>query len=322
MEKKEFLPGISVEEIRAKYFAKDALIEPPYRIYQLNENGHRYYYRFEENEPIFYPSVTTILSQTTPMPYGLLNWMLDEGREGAIEKRDSAAAYGTFMHGQFESLLINGHYDLDAVPEVLGEYMERENIAEKYFSEWCTRIRKDILAFVQFVRDYNVRPLAIEIGLVCESGHYAGSLDLPCIMSDKKGDFPAIVDFKSGRKGFYEDNELQLGLYRDMWNENYPDKPITRIFNFSPKDWRKSPTYNLKEQTNCASLSKLPHLLALARIEDEKRENVTTIISGDISLRGDGFSGHLETLTLAEAIKQRKNTQDLPPKTANAALFD
>ena len=41
----EVAPGMTVEEIRAIFFDADALREPPYRVYQLNSEGHRYYYR-------------------------------------------------------------------------------------------------------------------------------------------------------------------------------------------------------------------------------------------------------------------------------------
>ena len=44
----EVAPGMTVEEIRAVYFNADALREPAYRVYQLNSDGHRYYYRFNE----------------------------------------------------------------------------------------------------------------------------------------------------------------------------------------------------------------------------------------------------------------------------------
>ena len=57
-----------------------------------------------------------------------------------------------------------------------------------------------------------------------------------------------MIDFKSGRKGFYESHVHQLYLYKDMWEENYPDIPVQSVFNWSPKDWRKSPTYNFECQ--------------------------------------------------------------------------
>lgn len=318
----EIAPGMTVEEIRALYFNTDALREPSYRIYQLNSDGYRYYYRFnEKGEPEFYPSVTTLLKQVMPTPPALLDWMIANGKDGSVEKRDLAAAYGTFMHIQFETLIINRRYDFDNVPAVLLDYMERENLPEKVFSEWCVKIRKDVLAFAQFARDYNVVPMAVEIGLVHPEFHYAGCVDLPCIMTEPKTGkkFTAIVDFKSGRKGFYEEHELQLHLYREMWNVNYPDVPVERVFNFSPKDWRgPKPTYNLKDQTESVNAKKLPYLLALATIEDEKRDNTMTIVRGVLDLDNGKIADNILSLSLAELIKTKATEKDAPEQAGNA----
>ena len=316
----EVMPGMTVEEIRAVYFNADALREPAYRVFQLNSDGHRYYYRYNEaGEPEFYPSVTTLIKQVMPTPPALLDWMIANGRDGATEKRDLAAAYGTFMHIQFENLIINRKYDFDAAPVVLLEYMERENLPEKVFAEWLVKIRKDVLAFAQFVRDYNVRPLAVEIGLVHPEHRYAGCIDLPCVMTDPKtgNHFTAIVDFKSGRKGFFEEHELQLHLYRDMWNVNYPDATVERVFNFSPKDWRTKPTYNLKDQTDSVNAKKIPYLLALATIEDGKRDNTLTIVRGILDLDNGKISDNVLTLSLAELIKVKGEAKDRPVEAAN-----
>lgn len=321
----EIEPGMTIEEIRAVYFNADALREPPYRVYQLNTEGHRYYYRFNESgTPVFYPSVTTLLKQVMPTPPGLIDWMLANGREGATEKRDLAAAYGTFMHIQFESLIINRRYDFDIVPGLVRDYIERENLPERVFNEWVVKIRKDVLAFAQFVRDYDVKPLAVEIGLVHPDYNFAGCIDLPCLMKDpKKGDyFPAIVDFKSGRKGFYEEHELQLHLYAQMWNVNYPEMEIKRVFNFSPKDWRTKPTYNLKEQTESVNAKKLPYLLALAAIEDEKRDNTLTVVRGVLDLDNGEITDNVLTLSLAELIKTKKDDEKKPETVPEPALFE
>ena len=318
---KEIAPGMTIEEIRAVYFNADALKEPAYRVYQLNSDGHRYYYRFNDaGEPEFYPSVTTLLKQVMPTPPALLDWMIANGKDGSIEKRDLAAAYGTFMHIQFETLIINRRYDFDSVPAVLLGYMERENLPERVFSEWLPKIRKDVLAFAQFVKDYNVKPLAIEIGLVHPDYHFAGCIDLPCQMTDPKTakTYTAIVDFKSGRKGFYEEHELQLHLYREMWNVNYPETQVARVFNFSPKDWRTKPTYNLKDQTDSVNAKKLPYLLALAAIEDEKRDNTLTIVRGVLDLEKGKISDNILTLSLAELIKTKTAEKDAPEQAAKA----
>ena len=319
--KKEVFPGITVEEIRSLFFNADALKEPAYKVYQLNSDGHRYYYRFKaDGTPEFYPSVTTLLKQVMPTPPALLDWMIANGKDGSTEKRDIAAAYGTFMHGQFETLIINRKYDFDAVPVVLMDYMEREHIPESLYSQWLVKIRKDVLAFAQFVKDWNVKPLAVEIGLVHPEHHYAGCIDLPCVMTDPKtGDvFTAIVDFKSGRKGFFEEHELQLHLYRMMWNVNYPETPVARVFNFSPKDWRTKPTYNLKDQTDSINAAKIPHLLALAGIEDEKRDNTLTIVRGQLDLDNGKIADNLLTLSLAELIKTKADAKQAPKEAAKA----
>lgn len=318
----EVFPGMTVEEIRAVFFNADALKEPPYRVFQLNSDGYRYYYRYNEfGEPEFYPSVTTLLKQVMPTPPALLDWIAANGKEGSAEKRDIAAAYGTFMHAQFETLLINRRYDFDNVPAVLIPYMEREHVPESLFAQWVVKIRKDVLAFAQFVKDYNIKPLAVEIGLVHPQFHYAGCLDLPCVMTDPKTGktFTAIVDFKSGRKGFYEEHELQLHLYREMWNVNFENVQIERVFNFSPKDWRGAkPTYNLKDQTDSANAKKLPYLLALATIEDEKRDNTLTIVHGVLELDRGKIADNVLTLSLAELIRSKKDAKETPERPANA----
>ena len=316
----EVAPGINVEEIKALYFDANALREPPYKVYQLNWDGYRYYYRADEDGTLHqYPSVTTLLKQVMPTPPGLIDWMLANGKEGAAEKRDTAAAYGTFMHAQFEYLIINRSYDFDEVPGIVLAWLNDNNLPDSLRSDWCVRIRKDILAFAQFVRDYNVRPLAIEIGLVHPIKHYAGCIDLPCIMTEPKTgeDFTAIVDFKSGRKGFYEEHELQLHLYKDMWEVNFPELPIQRVFNFSPKDWRKKPTYNLKDQTDSVNAAKIPHLLALAGIEDEKRDNTITVVRGVLNLDDGNFEDNVLNLSLSELIKEKKEKKEAPSVPAD-----
>ena len=197
--------------------------------------------------------------------------------------------------------------------------MERENLPEKFYADSLSKIRKDVLAFAQFVRDYNVKPLAIEIGLVSPVYHFAGCVDMPCVMTDPKTGkaFTAIVDFKSGRKGFYEEHELQLHLYRMMWEDNFPEVKIDRLYNFSPKDWRTKPTYNLKDQTESVNAQKLPHLLALAAIEDEKRENTLTIVRGVLDLDKGKISDNYITLSLAELIKSKSEVNEKPEVAAN-----
>lgn len=309
----EIMQGLSVEEMHA-LFLDNALIEPSYKVYQLNSKGHRYYYRInEDGTPEFFPSVTTIISQTTPTAPHLIKWIAEKGYEEAEAYKQERAAYGTFMHAIFEELIINRTYDLDALKDELLAYIERHRLPVDFVYH-ADELKKDILAFAQFVKDYDVRPLAVEIALVHPTYCYAGMIDLPCTMkSSPKSDerITAIVDFKSGKKGFFEDYEIQLHLYKMMWNENFPEMPIDRVFNFAPKDWRKSPTYTLKDQTKSAAAAKIPHLLAIASIEDDKRENVFTSVGGTINLDADvSLDENITTLTLADIVKKREEAKN------------
>ena len=103
-----------------------------------------------------------------------------------------------------------------------------------------------------------------------------------------------------------------------MWNVHYPETPVARVFNFSPKDWRKAPTYNLKDQTDSVNAKKLPYLLALASIEDEKRDNTLTIVRGVLDLDNGKIADNILTLSLADLIKTKSAEKDAPEQAAKA----
>ena len=322
----EIIPGMTVEEMTAMFFDEKTLIEPPYKVWQLNSKGHRYYYRYDDaGNPELFPSVTTILSQTLPKAPHLINWIANKGIEEAERYKGERAAYGTFMHAAFEELLINRAYDLDGLKGKLKEYIEVYRLPDD-FIYYADNLKKDVLAFAQFVLDYDVRPLAVEIALVHPYYKYAGMIDCPCTMRAKIGSddrINAIVDFKSGRNGFYEESEIQLGMYRDMWNVNFEKFPVTRIFNFSPKDWRKKPSYNLKEQTESPNIRKIPYLLEIAAIEDEKRDNTFTSVNGMVVLDDNpDLSQNVISLSLAELIKAKAPAEKKKPEPEKAVTVE
>ena len=315
----EIVPGMTVEEMTTMFFDTNALIEPPYKVWQLNSKGHRYYYRYDENgNPEFFPSVTTILSQTLPKSPFLIQWIADKGMDEAERYKQERAAYGTFMHGAFEELIIARSYDLDGLKGKLKTYIESERLPGDFIN-YADDLKKDVLAFAQFVIDYDVRPFAVEIALVHPFYKYAGMIDCPCTMLDRPGGknrIRAIVDFKSGRKGFYEEAEIQLHLYREMWNANFEQHQIEKCFNFSPKDWRKKPSYNLKDQTDSPNAKKIPALLELAAIEDGKRDNIFTAVNGLINLdQTPDLSANIISLTLSELVKTKAPKDKTPNST-------
>lgn len=323
---KEIATGITSEKLSAMFFDATKLTAQPEPLYRLDSNNHRYYYRFDKDgEPQFFTSVTTMIKNTLPTSPHLIKWIADMGAEESKEFALERADYGTFLHIQCGELLINGTYDLDSLSQKLDIFGTKEKITIK--KGWVEDLKKDVLAFAQFMIDTNCKPLAIEICLSHPTDGYAGAIDLVCEMDiEEKGFFGdvyasgankgqskeskqtkrvhAIVDIKSGRKGFYESSEIQLHAYANMWQINF-EEVIDKVYNWSPKDWRGAPSYNLKDQTNSKNARKLPHLVALAKIEDEKRINSVTVIKGQIDLLR-GLSGNIEELTFIELIKKNK----------------
>jgi len=299
---KDVAPETKIEKINPLYFNLDKLKRQPEPLYRLDSKNHRYYYRFSGDEPVFYTSVTTLIKNTLPTSPFLISWLISKQGTGAEEALERAF-YGTFLHAECSNLLINGKYNLEKLPERLESFSRREDMPIK--KGWVDDLKKDMLAFAQFVIDKEVTPLAIEICLYHPDDGYAGALDLVCELTFNRKRITAIIDLKSGRKGFYESHEIQLGAYRDMWQIHFPDTPIDKLFNLSPKAWKKSPTYELKDQTGSPNIPKLPYLVELSKIEADKREDTFTIVSGEIDL-AKGLKENISEKTLIELVKENK----------------
>jgi len=230
-------PGMTVEEITAMFFDQAALRESPERVFRLEVGSERLYYTVQDGKPRFYLSVTNLIKRSMPTSPHLVKWIAEMGYEESKEIAQERADYGSFMHSEIAKLLIDRKLNLDEMHERLLMFMEMHDLPSGFMVHE-DELKKDLLAFTQFVFDYNVKPLAIEIVLTHEDG-YAGMIDLPCLLTiDEKGFFGevyksgprkgepketkqprevcAIVDFKSGRKGFYEENEVQLEAYQDV----------------------------------------------------------------------------------------------------------
>ena len=330
----EIAPGMTVEQIQAEFFNEDALQEQPEPVYRLDSSGHRYYYTFDEfGEPRFFVSVTTLIKQTLPTSPSLVKWIAEMGYEESQRFAQERAHYGTFMHAQLAELIITRSYNLNLIRERLRMFIESEQLPGDFMG-YADDFKKDILAFAQFMKDTDLKPLAIEIVLTNPEDGYAGAIDLVAELTiEEKGFFGevyktganagkpketkqqrrirAIIDFKSGRKGFFPEYEIQLHAYKKMWNMNFEAHPVEKVFNWSPKDWRgKTPTYNFKDQTDIKNAKKLPYLVELARIEDEKRDNIVVSCSGIIDLDNpNGLENNVTELSLAEVVKKRKQEE-------------
>lgn len=271
-----------LELLLPDFIDEAAIAPPPYHIRRVNTPSGRHYLLrdkelTEESVDVILPSITTLIRNTSPVSPFIIDKMIQMGKSAWDEYLEERSEYGTTLH------IIIGHFvrsrslGLPFTKEVIDDIgMHNTGFNHKVFFKFEQDIYSDLLAFSLFFHEYEVEPLAMELPLGSSALGFAGTLDLVARMTIKvkgywgevyksgpnKGAMKetiapvrvlGIVDFKSGRHGFYRQNELQLKMSEMLLNANYPDLaedlPL-KLFNWAPKDWRDEPSYSLTEQTD------------------------------------------------------------------------
>jgi hypothetical protein len=327
----EMKNGLTLEEMKALYYDENAIRAQPRIVYRVGGTSKRVYYTLDEaGEPFFYSSVTTAIARNMPTSPHLIKWIAEMGIEEAEAYKEERADYGTFLHIEISTLLIWRKLDLDSLEDRLLAYMEEKRLPAGFIYH-AEELRKDVLAFAQFVIDYKVRPLAVEIILADEEMGMAGAIDMPCEMTiTEKGFFGevyksgvnkglaketkretvirAIVDFKSGRKGFYDTHEAQLEIYRKIWNKNFPDLEVDKLYNWAPNEWRgATPTYKLKDQTGSAGTEQADLIVQMERLKRKREKRGLLVTQGEINLDSADLSENYYSIEMGEFVKEKHN---------------
>jgi len=321
---------LSYEDAQAVYFDQ-ALIESTQRLRRVKVAGsERYYYiENEDGSKTFFIGVTSASKIAIPQSAGLLDWMMAQGsRANADRVAMQAACYGTTMHRiLLELYLIGGKLKMDDVDNMVRAAAYEFGLKQDDYDTWVREIRRDLLAFAQFVEDYKVKPIAVEFPIASSTYGLGGTIDLPCYITIKeKGFFGevyksgerkgepkettqereiiAIIDLKSGRKGFYEEHEFQLHAYRRMWNEVFPSMQIKRVYDWSPKEWKTTPSYNFTDQTDSiyAEDETFGAVLSIARRKAKKVENHRELVIADELDKSIPVSEQYKFMSLEEAL--------------------
>ena len=267
-------------------------ISPPFRLRRSDRGNDRYYYK--EDSDVGYLSMTSFVSKSLPTSPHLVEWIASNGVKMSEYFRDESADYGTAMHmAQIECIKNKG----GSFEEI--EMLAREQAALLGHSHradlWAHKIVRDVASFLQFLKDYQVKPLAAEIPVASDKYGLAGCLDLPCRMQFNKKEVTAIVDMKSGRKGFFEGHEMQLHGYKVLWNDWFGHiAPVTHVFNWAPSDWKDKPTYKLKNQTKSVFANSIIQRMEIAKLEEWVRPPSSFLfISGEFDIDTFDIDNHL-----------------------------
>lgn len=160
------------------------------------------------------PGTTTIIGRFKESG-GLLYWACEQGKaieRGEIsslyDKRDEAADAGTLAHALVEAK-INGSPLPDMPDNDIGKHAQQgyEN-------------------YLHWQEDNKIQIIRQEMELVSETYLFGGCPDALGI--DTRGNL-SILDWKTSN-GVYVDYLIQIAAYRQLWEENNQDQPITGGF--------------------------------------------------------------------------------------------
>jgi hypothetical protein len=142
-------------------------------------------------------------------------WAFEQGKaaeRGEIDRlydrRDEAAEAGTLAHAMVEA-----HIAGEPLPEIADVHDQVVDMARMGFENY---LRWEATTKMQIVEQ--------EIPLVSEVYMFGGTPDAIMV-----GDELALGDWKTSNS-IYPDYLIQLAAYKVLWEENFPDRPITGGF--------------------------------------------------------------------------------------------
>jgi len=155
------------------------------------------------------PGTTTIIGRFKDSG-ALLKWAWNEGKEGRelYQKRDEAADIGTAAHAMVEASIRGLN------PEGCAELHKLNEIGQ-------VKARNAFFSYRAWASVSRLEIVEQEIQLVSEQYRFGGT---PDAIGKVNGKF-ILLDWKTS-SGVYGDYLLQLAAYRQLWEENNPDRPL------------------------------------------------------------------------------------------------
>ena len=157
------------------------------------------------------PGTTTVISSNLGWnKQPLMYWAWAEGIEGRNYRETSqkAADAGTIAHYLVECDIKGKKPDTSQYPK---ELVDKAETCYLNYIDW-----KDTV---------NFKLVESEISIVSEQYRYGSTID--CI-AEIKGKL-ALFDWKSSG-GVYSDYLIQIAAYKENWQENNPDRPLSGIY--------------------------------------------------------------------------------------------
>lgn len=165
-------------------------------------------YRLKDNTQVI--GVTTAIGRFKDSG-GLLWWAFEQGKAfergeigGLYDKRDEAGEAGTLAH------------------EMVEYYIRKSKLPDltRHNDNILQQAKQGFDNYLRWAETSNIEVIEQEVSLVSEIYKFGGTLD--ALMSHGK---LALGDWKTS-DGVYVDYIIQLAAYKQLWEENFPDRPI------------------------------------------------------------------------------------------------
>jgi hypothetical protein len=161
------------------------------------------------------PGTTTII-QRFKESGGLMQWAFKQGQSGALrlyDEAEKAAEIGTVAHAMVEAFI-------DGKSEA-----ECQQLARTLPPEAEPKVMSAFTAYKTWQSNFQVEIVCKEIHLVSEKYRYGGTPDAIGLVGAQLP-ILALLDWKTSN-GIYTDYLIQLAAYKNLWEENFPERPLT-----------------------------------------------------------------------------------------------
>ena len=243
-------------------------ISSPYKLFRYDKGDQRYYFRFpEQGDAIGYLSVTEFTKKSLGIGVQLYKWAANNTVEYTKMYSEMRAAYGTQMHIEITDMLKSGKGNFDEIKN--RAFNLAIDLGYKHSAmDWLDDMANDVASFLIMAREKNLKVIAAEFPICSNKYGLAGCIDLIVQLDFNRTRVNAMIDNKSGRKGFFEAHELQLHTYKKMWNDVYSSVfPVTHVFNFAPQNIKNKTKYKLQNQTSSVFAPTIEQRMSLANLE-------------------------------------------------------
>lgn len=167
-------------------------------------------YRLKDGTRI--PGTTSVIGRFKDSG-GLMFWAFEQGKSGKARLYDSAEAaadIGTCAHAMVEAKIKGVPFDRSTHKLPEADWPKAENAFSRY---------------LKWAEQSTVSVVEQEIMLVSEKYRYGGTPDAIGMIGNEL----CLLDWKTSNS-VYSDHLIQLAAYRQLWEENYPDRPLTGGF--------------------------------------------------------------------------------------------